>query len=447
MRTRHVTILSILAAMVLASCAGSAKLARQSDEALAKGDVRKAYDRALRAIEKDPLNAAARSSYTAASRRVADDYKFRVRALAVEDSLGAAGLALEFRDFRGTVAHNGTLLVPDEAYEADETRLMRTAARTHYELGRASMAARRPKEAWREYEACMHFDGWADCEKQQLRAHKAATTRVALFPFEDGARVPGLTQEVAAQVERELFSRAGAAFRFTQLVEPENITGIMTVSQASRMNRGDALTLGGKVGADRVLVGRIAGLRSNNELKLMTIPIYRKVQYKDATGATLVRWDESTLHVITRERQVTVNWDFDVMDVKSGSVLAHRAVPSVTAARVVWTDFRPDGDCDLYSLLPPDVRRSDTVRAKRVDSEWDERCGTWTLPDLLRKSRDARVRITWSKEYRGDFRGVDTRRRPVWLGELPGEDDLAFVALDGAWRPVLATLQELDERD
>lgn len=293
----------------------------------------------------------------------------------------------------------------------------------------------------------MHFDGWADCEKQQLKANKAATTRLALFPFEDGARIPGLTQEVAAQVERELFSRANSAFRFTQLVEPENITGIMTVSQANRMNRGDALTLGGKVGADRVLVGRIAGLRSNNELKLMTVPIYRKVTYKDATGATLVRWDESTLHVITRERQVTVNWDFDVMDVKSGAVLAHRAVPSNTAARVVWTDFRPEGDCDLYSLLPPDVRSRDTVRAKRVDSEWDERCGTWTLPDLLRKSRDARIRITWSKEYRGDFRGVDTRRHPVWLGELPGEDDLAFVALDDAWRPVLATLQELDERD
>ena len=82
-----------------------------------------------------------------------------------------------------------------------------------------------------------------------------------------------------------------------------------------------------------------------------------------------------------------------------------------------------------------------------MDSQWQERVGSWKLADLLLKARDARGRSKWSRDYRREFHGTDSRNRPVWLGELPGEDDLAFVALDDAWRPVLSTLQELDGQD
>ena len=34
----------------------------------------------------------------------------------------------------------------------------------------------------------------------------------------------------------------------------------------------------------------------------------------------------------------------------------------------------------------------------------------------------------------------------MWLGELPGENDLAAVALDVIWQPVLGMLKELDAR-
>lgn len=447
MRTRTYALFPLLAALLLASCAGPAKLARQSDEALARGDLRKAYDRALRAVEKDPQNAAARASYTAASRRVADDYKARVRALAAADSVAAAGLALEYRAFRGSVAVHGSELLPDEAYRSAEARILGAAARAHYRQGREAMAAKRPKQAWREFDACRRYDGWADADKLQDRAYLAARSRVAVFPLEDGVRVPGLSQEVSERVDRELARRAAGSFRFTELVDPENVGRIMTVSQSKGMSRDEAMSLGRRLGADRVVVGRIAGLRSNNDLKDLTLPIYRRVESKDDKGVTRVRWDEATLRVVTREREVAVSWSFDVLDVESGAVVASRSVPSNTAARVVWTDFKPEGDCDRYALLPPDVRRSDAARARQVDAQWEERLGSWTLPSLLLKARDARGRARWSKEYRSDFRGVDSRRRPVWLGELPGEDDLAFVALDEAWHPVLTTLQELDARD
>jgi hypothetical protein len=440
------TLLLLGAALLVASCAGPAKLARQSDEALAKGDVRKAYDKALRAVEKDPMNAAARSAYDAASRRVAQDFKARVRALAAADSLGAADLALEFRGFRGSVAAHGSALAPDDAYESDEARLLGTAARTHYRYGRASLASKRPKEAWREFELCRRYDGWADFERLQAKAFDAAVTRVAVFPFEDGIRVPGLSQEVAEQLDREL-GRRGGEMRFTMLVDPEKVTGTMTVAQANGMSREAAIALGRRIGADRIVVGRFGGMRSNNDLKDMTLPIYRRVETKDETGATVTRWDEATLRVVTREREVTVNWGFDVLDTRSGAVVEHREVPTNTAARVVWTDFKPVGDCDRYALLPPDVRTKDSARAKQVDGQWDERVGTWKLAELLKRAQNDRGRTRWSRDYRHEFRGVDSRRRPVWLAELPGEDDLAFVALDDAWKPVLATLRDLDAKD
>jgi hypothetical protein len=441
------SLLLIAVALAAASCAGPAKLARQSDEALAKGDVRKAYDKAQRAVEKDPMNAAARSAYDAASRRMADDYKARVRALAAADSLGAADLALEFRGFRGSVAAHGSSLVPDGAYESDEARLLGAAARTHYRYGRASLTSKRPKEAWREFELCRRYDGWADFERLQAKAYDAALTRVAVFPFEDGIRVPGLSQEVAGQIDREL-ARRGGGMRFTEIVDPAKVTGTMTVAQSLSMSREAAVALGRKIGADRIVVGRFGGLRSNHDLKDLTLPIYRRVETKDETGATVTRWDEATLRVVTRERAVTVNWGFDVLDTRTGDVVEHRDVPTNTAARVVWTDFKPVGDCDHYALLPPDVRSKDSSRAKQVDAQWDERLGSWKLVELLKRAQSDRSgRTRWSADHRREFRGVDSRRRPVWLAELPGEDDLAFVALDDAWKPVLASLQDLDAKD
>lgn len=447
MRLRPVAILSLFAALALASCAGPAKLAQQSQEALEKGDLRKAYDRALRAIEKDAQNAAARSAYTEASRRLADDYEARVRAQAATDSLAAVDLALQFRSFRGSVAAHGSSLVPDGAYEDDEARLLGAAARLHYRQGRAALAAKRPKEAWFEFEACRRYDGWADFEKHQAQAMKAAVRRVAVLPFEDGIRVPGLSQEIGGLVDAELSRRGAGAFRFTQVVDPARVAGIMTVAQSRGMTRDDALALARRVGADQVVVGRFAGMRSDNDLKDLTLPIYRKVESKDETGATKVHWDEATLRVVRREREVSVNWGFDVLDVESGAVLAQRTVPSTAAACIVWTDFKPEGDVDRYALLPPDVRRGDSSRAKRVDTQWSDRVGSWKLAELLKRARDDRGRSRWSKDYRREFRGVESRRRPVWLGELPGADDLAFVALDDAWRPVLAVLEELDSKD
>jgi hypothetical protein len=135
-----------------------------------------------------------------------------------------------------------------------------------------------------------------------------------------------------------------------------------------------------------------------------------------------------------------------VIDVRTGATLARRIVPGEAHAHTVWTDFRPEGDCTHYALLDPDTRKAEPERAKAVDAQWKERVGSWTLPALLERAQKGRDRARYKPDYRREFLG-DTRARPVWLGELPSEDELAYCALETVWKPVLAALEELDERE
>jgi len=77
--------------------------------------------------------------------------------------------------------------------------------------------------------------------------------------------------------------------------------------------------------------------------------------------------------------------------------------------------------------------------------EWKQRFGAWTLPKLLERARKEHRHTHYGAEDRKAF-FADCHERPVWLAELPGEDELASIALDGVWQPVLGMLQELDAK-
>lgn len=436
----------IALALLAASCAGPSRLARQSSQALAEGDLHKAYDRALRAVEKDPMNADARAAYTAASGRVAEDYRGRVRALAAADTMEAADLTLQFQDFRLEVARHGSPLPADPAYDAFEHRVRTVAGRSAFNAGRAAMLVHHPKEAWRDFDTCRRYaPDYPDLERQLGQAYSRALATVAVLPFADGIHVAGLSQDVSATMADQLAQRAPNAFQFTKLVDFGAIQNRITVADAENGPR-DPAGIARALGADRVVTGRFDGMRSTTDLQYLQLPIYRRIEGKDDQGNAVVRWEESTLRLLTRQRDVTVQYDYDVVDARTGAVIAHHAEPVQASARVVWTDFIPRGDCDTYTLVPPDMQRDDPDRARHQQQQWSERMGSWTLPALLQRSRDDRLRLRWSTRYRGDFYG-DTRQRPVWLAELPGDDDMAFVALHDAWRSVFATLKDLDQQD
>ena len=435
------------AAFTLGSCAGPAKLARESDEALAKGELRLAYQRALKAIEKDPANAPARQAYDASSARLAQDYRQRVLATASADTLRAADLALTFRTFRGEVAGHGSSVPGELAYDASETRILRMAARQWYGRGRLAIAAKHPKEAWRDFRSARHYqDDFRDVVRQQAAAYNAALTRIAVLPFADGVRVPGLAQDLCERTYQHVAAGSRERFMFSVFIPLDSLAARVSMADARGLTREQALKIGRDLGAQRVIWGHLAGLRSSSNQSELVTPVYRKRESKDSQGNPIVRWEEQSLRVILRDREVAVQYDFDVLDVRSGAVVLHRDLPARTAARIAWTDFRPAGGPDEYALLPAECRRDDPDRGKQVDAQWSERMGTWSLPAFMQKAREDRSRERYDRRYRGEF-FADTHRRPVWLGELPGEEELAFVAVDDAWHSVIDALVELDPKD
>ena len=433
--------------LLAVSCASSARLAHQSDEALQKGDVRKAYDRALRAIEKDPWNADARAAYASVCTRVSDDYRSRVSHMARVDTLRAADLALAYAEFRDQAATHDVVLVLDPTYAACDRAVRVAVARQHYADGRRALAARLPKEAWRRFHDCRRYvPDYSDAARQQEIAWTGAVTRVAVLPFVDQAGVPGLSQQMGQKLAQDVRARGEGNLVFTQFVDRGNIDEHMTVAQMRGLSKSEATALGRQLGAQRVVSGRYFGLHSTTDLQLVSLPLYRRIATKDAQGAVDVRWEEVTMRVLHRRRDVDLQADFSVVDVRAGAVLAERTVPAHVSACVVWSDFSPQGDCGAYSLLPPEVRSADQARAQRADAQWQQTMGSWTVPAFLQYARDNRLRIRYESRYRGEFL-TDTRLRPVWLGELPDEKDMAFVAADGMWRPVLDALVDLDPRD
>ena len=111
----------------------------------------------------------------------------------------------------------------------------------------------------------------------------------------------------------------------------------------------------------------------------------------------------------------------------------------------MFTDFQPVGSTQDYHLYPPDLKESNPTRAAVLDREWKSHFGILSVPMLLARARDDRNRERYTAAYRQDFFG-DCHSQPVYLGGLPGENDMASIALDASWKPVLNMLKVLDAK-
>jgi hypothetical protein len=277
-------------------------------------------------------------------------------------------------------------------------------------------------------------------------AYAQALARVAIFPLADEAGVPGISRALADRMYAQVAPHVRPNdFQFTQLVDPMQVYGRITVAQLDALGRSDAVQIGRRLGADQVVTGRVYGLRAHSNTNHYEQTIFRKVVDKDTSGVKRERYVEQDFRAVEREREVTVHYDLEVVGVEDQVALATYTDGTTAYARVVFTDFQPQGDCGDYCLFPPAMKQSDPARAKRVESEWKQHFGTWTLPSLLERSRKDRMHSRYGSGDRSAF-FADCHERPVWLGELPDENELAAIALDGVWQPVLGMLKELDAK-
>src|SRR5688572_22554035 len=160
----------LVACAVATGCAGASKLTDKSEETLAKGDAWKAWNLAIRALDKEPGNPRAREAATAAGASIVDEWQRRIRALAQVDSLKAADEVLELTEFREGAARYATIPV-GEAWREEEEALRETAAGEYYERGRDAANAGLPKKAWVEFNEAERFvPGYRDVAKRAERA-------------------------------------------------------------------------------------------------------------------------------------------------------------------------------------------------------------------------------------------------------------------------------------
>ena len=437
---------ALLALTIVTGCAGPSRLAEKSEDKLSAGDHWRAWQLATRALDREPANPRARAAATAAGASIAQDWERRIRALADVDTLEAADQVLAFADFRAAAAVYATIAVTP-AWPEEERAIRHSAARAHYQRGAAAMAARRPKAAYDHFSTAERFvSNFRDAAQLAERAYERAVSRVAFVPLASATQNRGLGREVASSWRAEMARQmAPPHARFTRILGGEAIDGAMSVSQLGRTSRDDAVRLGRKAGAQRVVWGTIGTVRSDSRLQIFSDVVARRVVVKDAEGHESTRWVDVPIEVVARIRDVTVGVEYEVLSTRDGTTLAQQRGERSTSARVVWTSYAPVGDLGAYALVSEAVRSSDPERTRHIESRWKSVCGEETT---LRQVLEARRTAGRSARYdRGALPRFIAGAAFVFLEDLPPPEDLAYAALAGGWRPLHQDLMRLDTLD
>ena len=440
---RRIAPILVLLSLVI-GCAGSSKLSQKSEEKLAGGDAWRAWQLATRALDKEPGNPRARTAATAAGASIAQDWQRKIRALAEVDSLNAADEVMKLAEFRVNAARYAT--IPVGAGWPDEERALRqAAARTHYQRGREAADSGRPKRACNEFNEAERFvNGFRDTAKRADLAMNQALTRVAVLPFRSSTEDASFGTQVAQAWQDDLVENlAPPATQFTRILGGESLRRSMTLSDLEDLSRADAVRLGRKSGAERVVWGTVGSVKASTKLHLFRDTVVRRVTDKDAEGHEVTRWVDVPIEVVARVRDVTVGVDYEVISTSSGTSLVHRHVDRSTQARVVWTSSQIDGDPSSYSLVSETVRASNPDRARDVESRWASVCGNaTTLVQVLEARRQAPAR-----NPRETLARFAAGAAFVFLDELPPAEDLALAVLSKGSAPLRDDLLHLDEVD
>jgi len=220
---------------------------------------------------------------------------------------------------------------------------------------------------------------------------------------------------------------------------------VMTVAQMDRPAEFGA-RIAERVGADQYVVGRVGGLTTDTHTGFVHTTVWRKVAERDTSGGTRYRYVSVPFNAVTREREVQVSWEFDVVEASTGHVIAHRGDKVTAQARTVYSLFASEGHDDDYCLIPPDAYRPPGYDADAAQKSWEASFGSWSVSKMVECSRNGNARSKYRRDYRGEF-SPHRAARPVFLNDLPPAEDLAYVALEDVWEPMFDTLRELDGRE
>jgi hypothetical protein len=415
--------------------------------ALEGGDPKSAYEWAKKALDKDPGNLQARAAMHEAVQLLAGDWKTRIRNLAMDDTVNAARQLPAFRDFRDEAGAYRAPVDPDSVWAAEERQLRATAGRLLFEDGENALEHDRPKKAWGLFTESATFDPRRpELDDRITESLNRAHTRVAILPFENETSKAGLAGELTTYWEDRIAGRVHAPeFRFTQLVPPLEVRNAM--EHTRHLTRTDAIRIGRRLGAQQVLWGRVYGLETDTHTRTFRDLIYRKSSMKDTSGRTITYYDPVPFEAISREREVSVSVEMELISLRAGGTLFEKDANRTHHARTAYSSFQAQGSCDDYVLVPkiagPHV---DLQRAKQSEATWKSQMpGDVKLSAFLEKARKERGRREYEPRYREWF--YPNANPWVFLDDLPPAGDLAFAALVEEWKPMFETLKRLEPLD
>lgn len=445
MRFTHRWLAVAALGATLASCATSTQLARRSEREERAGQLEAAWATARAAVDRKAGNPEARAAAVRTGQALLADREHQVLATAAGgDTLTAGDQVLALAKLRLELERYSVPIPPDAAFAAAEASIRRNAAAQNYDLGRQSQKADRPKEAYRRYVVARDLvPRFRDLDTRLPKVYERAITPVAILPFNETAGLDGLAQPIADRTYSEVAKRLDPdAFTFTRLVPQGTVYGRVSVSELGQIDRDRAIALGRALGARRVVWARLTNLRTDTDSEIWHESLWRSEDAKDDSGRAITRWEEHPFTAFARQRHVTVTCEFDVLDTDSEESLLHRSFERDMAARAVWTEFHPDGNASAYQLCPGDAGDD---RIKQANERWHSMFGGWGVPQLLECTRQGRARGPSRDELRQAF-ASDPSHGQMFLADPPPAGDLAAVALDDVWKPVLSALAELDPR-
>jgi len=438
-------LLLALICFCVAGCASPAKLARKSHEQLAEGQVRKAYDTALKAVRKDPYDEAAHAALEDAGAALMQAELRSLRSTVLVDTVAAAEVALRMVAIRQETAPYGVSLALDSLAAAQEGAVRAGAARVFVGLGDDELSRGAPKAAHGHFLAAHRFlpeSGEIDDRLQE--SYDAAVDRVLIAPVSAEIRTPIDRALLSDRMYDELAAYAADDLRFTELLGRGAEWETLLELPPSRFTRDRALRAARAAGASRLLWTRVYGDRVASYAETYTGTLYRAVMRKRADGSEARVWEEVPFRAGIQDLWASVALECEVHDVAGDRVVARRAGERGAGLRALHSSTRFPGDADDYALFTPAMESADRGRCRELRETWSAAFGDLSVEDFIEyaNAEPPAIRFGHGKRYGRASR--DNRAYAVYYGTPPAETQLVLNALSGAWQEAEAALAESD---
>ena len=233
------------------------------------------------------------------------------------------------------------------------------------------MKSGRPKKAYARFADTMRFEeNHRDVATRAATALEQAQTRVAIVPLRSSTGNRQMSRDVAAAWNGALVEKLAGGDTFTHILPAEEVERELRLSDLGRTSRADAIRIGRKAGADRVVWGSIGAVEARTGVQFFTRNVWHRVPARDESGRTVMRWVEIPFPVVARTRTVKSDLAYEVISTRGGTTLTRESGPRTLEARALWTAFVPDGAADTYMLVSEEMRRSDPERCQQIEAEW-----------------------------------------------------------------------------